>query len=396
VTFKPSRSKVLGDHDALLRAGGAVMSPGGAGFNPPASGSPITYLLRVEFSTDDAAPLTNPYVGEVGSVVPVEVDGTLAASGGVLTNTAQATPAEGDLGFYRSSGFARVAGRVLLVQFTPSTLNIYPIINWNTSASASSVPTEMNVRVENPLGINDTGYISLAYALANATAYQFALVLRGTGAFLFVKGGVFTAWTLAWVRTTGSTATLFPSVGYYNGVGTSDFVRVYDLPSPFNSDYGIATFTDTTLTSGDTFTGTADAIVDFEFTLPGAPSAGDEIVVRFRRTDDNNCWKTYVKRNVGNTAWDVFVDSVSAGVPTTRITATGVGTPDAMRIISEGSKHDLFTRESGAWTKRGVQANTSHLNTNTDMSITVAAGTTLTRLTSYPRTTFSYSLLDQT
>jgi hypothetical protein len=50
VTFKPSRSKVLGDHDALLRAGGAVMSPGGAGFVPPAAGG---FSYATDFSAND-------------------------------------------------------------------------------------------------------------------------------------------------------------------------------------------------------------------------------------------------------------------------------------------------------------------------------------------------------
>lgn len=35
MTFKPSRRKHMGDHDALIQAGAAVLSPGGAGFAPP-------------------------------------------------------------------------------------------------------------------------------------------------------------------------------------------------------------------------------------------------------------------------------------------------------------------------------------------------------------------------
>jgi hypothetical protein len=84
----------------ILRGGGVSVSP----------------VLTVNFATDDAAPLTSPYAGELGSLTIVETDGTFTVSGGVLTYTAQTTAAWGDQRFY-GAGVARQAGRTLKTLF---------------------------------------------------------------------------------------------------------------------------------------------------------------------------------------------------------------------------------------------------------------------------------------
>ena len=86
-------------------------------------GAAIIYLLRVEFSTDDATPVASPYAGEVGSLTVVQTDGTLAVASGVLSYTAQTTPTDGDEGFVAATGLARTAGRGLYFKLTPTTLN---------------------------------------------------------------------------------------------------------------------------------------------------------------------------------------------------------------------------------------------------------------------------------
>ena len=194
----------------------------------------INYLLRVDFSTDDASPVASPYAGELGSLTVVQTDGTLAVASDVLSYTAQATPVDGDEGFVAASGLARVAGRGLYFKMTPTTLNTYPAIGWNSAGTVPSTSFKAMFRVEATLSVNDTGAVSLARTLTNSTTYEFYIVLLATGALLFAKGGVFTAWTLCWVVLSDTTATLYPFFSNYNGVGNVDAVRVRDLPSPFN------------------------------------------------------------------------------------------------------------------------------------------------------------------
>ena len=218
-----------------------------------ASGSGITDLLKILFTTDDASPLTNPYAGEIGFVVPVATDGTLAVASGVLTNTAQATPVEGDLGVYSSTKIPRVAGYGLYCKLTMGTLNTYPVIFWGVNLNASSVGAEAAVRIENPLAVNDGGYFSLGRTLVTGTAYEVWLILKSTGAELFMKGGVFTDWSRRWRFNTGSTAELVAAIGYYNGVADVDSLQVKNIPS-FSGDVEVTTGTFTQSLGSELFT----------------------------------------------------------------------------------------------------------------------------------------------
>lgn len=211
-------------------------------------GAVITYLLRVEFATDDASPVASPYAGEEGSLTVVQTDGTLAVASGVLSYTAQTTPTDGDEGFVAASGLARVAGRGLYFKMTPTTLNTYPAIGWNSAGTVPSTSFKAMFRVEATLSVNDTGAVSLARTLTNSTTYEFYIVLLATGALLFAKGGVFTAWTLCWVVLSDTTATLYPFFSNYNGVGNVDAVRVRDLPSPFDDKTVLANVNKTSFT----------------------------------------------------------------------------------------------------------------------------------------------------
>lgn len=200
----------------------------------------ITYLLKVLFSTADATPLTNPYVGETGSLAVAQVDGTLAAASGALTNTAQASPVEGDLGVWDSVTRTRTAGRTFYVKITPGTLNTYPLIFWGVNLNASSVGMEAALGIQNPLIVNDGGSLSIGKTLANSTQYEVWLILLATGAYAVIKGGVFTNAELVWKFRTGSTAAMVAAIGYWNGVASVQDLAVVDLPAAILSAIAIA------------------------------------------------------------------------------------------------------------------------------------------------------------
>lgn len=71
------------------------------------------------------------------------------------------------------------------------------------------------------------------------TSYDLAIVLRSTGAFFFIKGGVWEEWSLLWVSSSGSTSKLYP-IGESRNV-TIGWDRVvipnyFWIPSPLVSD----------------------------------------------------------------------------------------------------------------------------------------------------------------
>jgi hypothetical protein len=113
-------------------------------------------------------------------------------------------------------------------------------------------------------------------------------------------------------------------------------------------------------------------------------SAGDEFLT---------CWDLYLRRNDTNTAWDIRLDSIASGTRTNQREVTGVGTPNLIRVIAEGSLHDIYTRAGSTWTKRGSQVNVSHQNTATFVNTIYSTGFTPTRLAVYPRTSAIYDLL---
>src|SRR5690554_5370131 len=81
--------------------------------------TPIVWLLRDEFLTDEAAPLASPRTAEPGpgTLTLVQNDGQMSISDGKLLIPVQVTPAWGDQGFY-GPAMARIAGRALVTTLT--------------------------------------------------------------------------------------------------------------------------------------------------------------------------------------------------------------------------------------------------------------------------------------
>lgn len=362
----------------------------------------ITWLFRDDFTTDEAAPLASPRTAEPGpgTLTLVQADGEFSISDGKLAFPAQTTPAWGDQGFY-GGGFSRIAGRALMASYTATvSIKTSYVLAWSSSQTIAGIGAVnldtafLFINVANRIYSTEQGSIFdlNGPVWAIDTAYDLALVLRSSGAFFFIKGGTFVNWTLLWINTAAAAATVYPAFKNFDHSGSFDYLRVRDLPAPFSSDYGIASVNQATPTSGTSYTATADAIHDLTLTAPN-PLA-DEAGLRYRYTDDDNCWKAYY-----NSAGAARLDSVSAGSATNRISVAAViaaGATQTIRAIAEGSLHDLYTLASTTWTKRGSQVNVSHLNTNTAIRPYVTGSWTLGALRSYPRTSAAYAELDRT
>lgn len=184
----------------------------------------------------------------------------------------------------------------------------------------------------------------------------------------------------------------YSSVGIRRAIGrinsSGNFVlRGSTAPNDFTINNAVAK----RITLGEERTITADAINDLYYTLPTSPIAGQEIhlIYRIEATGDEqfDCWDLYIRRNDGNTNWDLRLDSISAGTITNRTNVTSIGNTDGIRVICEGSAHLCYSRATGTntWVRRGAEASVSHLNTATLANVLYSEGFTVTRFMSWPR-----------
>jgi hypothetical protein len=365
----------------------------------------VAYLLRDDFTTTAGSPLASPRTAEPGpgTLTLTQTDGQFSISGGKLTYPAQTTPAWGDQGFYAEKqgggAFTRTTGRTLFVSFnSPNATDVPFVVSWHTStALGSSGDANSTLAILFEAGgafrvLDGAALFAVPYTWSNASDELFALVLRSTGSLVFKRiGGT---WTLAWVGTLGSTASLYPAFKNYQGVGTLEHIRVRDLPTPFTTDFGLATLNQASPSSGSPYTGDADGLYFMTITAPnpllGTSAIGTEM--RYRVQDSSNYWTAYLQED-----GTLKVDSVSGGVATNRLSAASVITSGAtitLCVLTNGSKHNVYTLSSSTWTKRGSEINVSHLDAQTTMRPQIGTNWTASNLRSWSRTSVAYSALN--
>lgn len=307
-----------------------------------AIGGGITFLLRDDFMVNVAAPLASPRTAEPGpgTLTLVQVDGEYSISSGNLAFPAHASAAWSEQGMYEAGGRSRAAGRTLLTSFNVAVDGDIIAANFSTVAS-----TAFNAAGNgNFWGSGrilywlDTNFYNSGLSLSLATAYKFAVILRTSGAFHFVKGGAFASWTLFMVSSQCTTATHYPQFNTQSGSGTLDFVRVLDLPAPFASDYGLATQRlSGAQSAGVTFTHEANCVIEFVFTT--LASSGN-MLVNFRVQDASNYWQLWWAQFGGA----LTLTEVVGGVRTDRASASpSLANGHRAVIVADGSTIRVYT-----------------------------------------------------
>lgn len=327
-----------------------------------------------DFTTAEAAPLASPRTAEPGpgTLTLVQTDGQFSISGGKLAFPAQTTPVVGDLTFYGGS-LARAAGRALVASVRFSSLAAGSTIGLSTGAYAY-YPTYGFSYTTADVSAYPGGVV--AAALATATDYMVAAIMRGTGAWVFIKGGIYTDWTLLYVAATG-TGALYPGFGNYNNVGTLSTFRVLDLPAPFNTDYGLATNRIAgAVSAGATFVHEANCLIEFVLTTIG--SAGFAYI-DYRKQDDNNCWR--IRWNSSGTL--ALIERV-AGVDTERGSATSVlSNGHRVVVIADGTTIRVYSNN----VLRITYASATNFATETDGELeALGTGGAVSDIVAWPRT----------
>jgi hypothetical protein len=223
----------------------AIGMPIGYQSNANRAAGIFAYLLNDTFTTDLAAGSVNGTLADPGPGVRTVLDGNakLALSSGALAVVT------GGVGNFDPTilytGVSRIVGRALVMQMTVTANRAQ--LGWlgNNTATAASITNaraaafDQNTTTLSVISNSATG-IAVA-TLVLSTAYQFAVVARAAGAFYFIKGGVFTNWTLVYVHTTNVQGILYPflcNIGTTTAF-TSDYLRVPSaqwLPTPLASD----------------------------------------------------------------------------------------------------------------------------------------------------------------
>ncbi len=204
------------------------------------------WLFDFQFNSDYAAPLNNPFTDGIGILYPVQNDGQLSTSGGKLVFPAQATPVDGDQGFYiekpGGGAFDRKSGRIALFKanFSASPTPSFPNVGLNRVASILANTFDVQVYVSAGLfGYAFNNAVSPGGILAFTAGVDYYILLweLTQGARALIKGGVYTDWSLLFDSTQGNNATLYPVFDNYQTAGTMDFVRGKDLSPDYQTDY---------------------------------------------------------------------------------------------------------------------------------------------------------------
>ncbi len=215
-------------------------------FGKPLMGSPafisasagINWALRILGKTVDAAPLTSPYLadtglGERGSLVVVETDGSFDADGTKINFTAQTTPVWGDQYIRDAAGQPRVrglmgAGRIIIDDVTKQLIGGL----WNDAIAdvvgAHGVRTVSSaIRVQ-----NITGTITLGISIANGDQIDWLVIARAIGSYIWVSindGN----WQLVWWFDVDATATLYSGFTNLDATGSVNLLGAIVVPESF-------------------------------------------------------------------------------------------------------------------------------------------------------------------
>jgi hypothetical protein len=344
----------------------------------------IVLDLRIDFATVDDAPMTTPYVGEIGDMDVTDTGNQASVSGGRLvlanrTGTADpklisdlVAPTTGTaLSFLANE--TNNAGQTCLIALRSGAQNNYAGLNivgtssfwgWNSNGTYSAI-----------------GYV----AFAHATDYTYTIVRRTAGFFIFAKGGVYTDHTLIMVvpilaLAASEGAFIGATSSASNITATVDFVRKANLPAPFTTDNGIATNASATPASNDELTHVANGSMEVTWTA----TTGATLEVWVRRSDASNGWIVRGSQ-AGST---IKLIEVVAGVETERSSAAQTWTNATnyrIYVLFFSNSIYAYTMTTGQQSLKNSYTSASFNNTATIAKVVASAGA-LANFITYPRT----------
>lgn len=215
----------------MIRHARLRLTPQGA---KSASSVPLTFLLNDQFTTAESAPLTSPRTAEPGpgtQTISDDYDEASISGGKLVVSTSHndyRRPVVGSL------AIDRVAGGVVVVlgPFNLAAANLHMRVGTNDSIVDGGPQDGGVFHLDNGGDImqrTDTAYCDVG-AYAATTDYTFAMVVGCDCTYGYIKGGVYSAWTLLWVWRGGVTFDpLYACSWWYSHDGTQESSKVADL-----------------------------------------------------------------------------------------------------------------------------------------------------------------------
>lgn len=354
----------------------------------------LVLLLRDDFTTAQSAPLTSPRTCEPGpgtwTILDTEnklsiVSDTLAYAGGGAS-------ASGDPHLYAAAVTRAVGvGLYCRYRYTATTDNAPLRVGFH-----SAVPTSgANINAQVFTIVSSTQTITLVgesggggignggnEAFAVNTYYHLIMVLRSTGAFGIVKGGVYTDWTLLVPSVFNSSATLYPLIA--RGLGAQrtptdiEKAKVFQFigGSVWLNDYGIATERYAgSISAGQAFTHEGNCLIEWAQTT--RPSSGDTFI-QFRKQDASNYWRVGI-----DSGGAMNLVEVVAGAPTTRATAAAVvSSGHRIVIVADGTIIRGYSNNVLRWTYSSAS---NFSSATSGLVVALGTGGAISDLISWPR-----------
>lgn len=213
---------------------GRPVGQGGGASNPNAG-----YTLYDRFSTALAAGSVNGTLADTGQVrTVIDTNNVLSIAGGVASFATGGVSA-GNPGLWYPQ-MVRVSGMALLGVIIVS--GQVQEFGWDNSQVAGGILDCLRLPTTGTLGVRDNNSVITVDTVAafNITTIQVVIITRAAGSWFFIKGHVYTNWTLVWVSI-ASTGNLFPASVATNSttIATADNIRIpiaLYIPTPLAYD----------------------------------------------------------------------------------------------------------------------------------------------------------------
>jgi hypothetical protein len=202
----------------------------------PDHNNPQDWVLYDKFTTALTAGNVNGTSAEPvgGARTVTDTNSKITIAGGVLNF---ATGEAANDGVWYTS-LARALGKTFLAIVTPANTGGTPNFGWDNNTSGV-IRTGIYFAAAGVINALVAG-AAKAVGVYTAASHNVAIVLRGVGAFYFIKGGAFTNWTLLYTSVLDSDAGI-PAIATIDAatICTADNIRVPDrlyIPVPLQSD----------------------------------------------------------------------------------------------------------------------------------------------------------------
>ncbi len=327
-------------------------------------GAPV-FLLRDEFTTDEAAPLASPRTCEPGpgTLTITDVDSRFSISAGSLVIASAATACVA-----LSGTLSRVTGRAVFMDVSGVGGANYVKLDASSSSDQRDEIWFLNSLVAIQC---DGGGNVVTVDGGVSTLSRFFIIIRPNGCIFIRKVG--SDYVVLYITNvlTDTVAARLTCLG--SATGTCDNLSIVDLADGFSTDYGIATNRVAVPSVGETTTSEANALIEQTWTAV----TGQTWNLYTRRTDDSNQWAT----RLDQTGSTIKLIEINAGVETERASAAQTltnGVAYRVIVIQDGNSIKNFV----ANVAKNSYASATFQNTATGVK-TDRAGTDLV---AWPRT----------